>query len=133
MLVILCCVIVFHLLVLVQILPYQIVWGGRLQNVTQMRQFEAVSIVINVLMIAVTAIKGNYLKLNIPGKALNVVIWILVVLFTLNTIGNLLAKTSTETLIFTPITFILAILSFRIALGEVKAGEQQQPDNKYFF
>ncbi|MFZ1679300.1 MAG: hypothetical protein WAT91_18625 [Saprospiraceae bacterium] len=116
MLIILCLVIVFHLFVLAQLIPYTIVWGGRFQNATQMMKFEAISVVMNALMIFVMIIKGRYINLGIPIKLTNSIIWLMVVLFVLNTIGNLLSKASTETIIFTPITFVSALLCFRIVM-----------------
>ncbi|MEN9442639.1 MAG: hypothetical protein RLZ33_2716 [Bacteroidota bacterium] len=41
--------------------------------------------------------------------------WLFFVLFSLNTLGNLFAETLTETLIFTPLTILLAVLSLRLA------------------
>jgi hypothetical protein len=116
MLIILSLVITFHLLILSQIIPYNIVWGGKFQNVTQMRSFEIASIIINFLMILILAIKGQYMKLNIPIKTMHIVLWLVVILFFLSTVGNLFAKTSTETIVFTPISFISAILCFRIVM-----------------
>ena len=114
---ILCIVGIFHLLVLTGIVPYTIVWGGRFQNETQLRDFEVISVIINAFVILVVLIKGQHVNLHIPVKILNGILWFLVLLFAINTIGNLLAKTTTETIIFTPITFILALLCFRIAKG----------------
>ena len=114
---ILCIVIIFHLLVLSGIVPYTIVWGGRFQNETQLRNFEVVSVIVNAFVILVIATKGHYINLHIPTKILNSILWLLVLLFSVNTIGNLLAKTTMETIIFTPITFILALLCFRIVKG----------------
>lgn len=114
---ILCIVIIFHLLVLSGIVPYTIVWGGKFQNETQLRDFEVVSVIINAFVILVVVIKGQYVNLHIPLKIVNVILWLLVLLFAVNTIGNLVAKATTETIIFTPITFILALLCFRIAKG----------------
>lgn len=115
-------ILVFHLFVLLQIIPYSIVWGGRLQNVAQMRQFEAVSLSINALIMMVVAIKGEYIKVGVSGKIINGIVWLLAALFALNTLGNLFAKANLETILFTPLTAILAILCIRIALekGPVK-------------
>lgn len=106
----------FHFLILTQIIPYDIVWGGRLQNIGQMRVFELVSISVNAFIIMVIALKAKYLKWNVSVKVLNVFLWLFVVLFSLNTLGNLFAETTTETIIFTPLTFISAILCCRIAI-----------------
>jgi len=44
-------VIVFHILVLLQIIPYNIAWGGRLKTVQEMYVFEIVSIALNLFLI----------------------------------------------------------------------------------
>ena len=121
LLVLFSCVIVFNSLVLMQIIPYDIVWGGRLENAVQMRQFESVSIFINLLIILVVATKGQYIKLFIPIRILNFLLWLLVILFSVNTIGNVLAVTSLETYIFTPITLVSAVFCYRIAIEKQAA------------
>jgi len=120
MLILVCLVVVFHCLVLTQVIPYHIVWGGKLQNVTQMRRLEIISILINVLLLSVVSIKGKLLKLNMPVSVINIILWLFVMLFSLNTIGNLFAKARIETIVFTPLTFISAILCYRIVTEKVK-------------
>lgn len=117
MLTMLCLVIVFHLFVLSQIIPFNIVWGGKFENVTQMRSFEITSVLINLFMIFIIAIKGQYIKFDLPIRLINIILWLFVLLFTLNTIGNLFAKTSTEALVFTPLTLVSSVLCVRIVMG----------------
>ena len=107
-------VIVFHILVLVQLFPYQKVWGGRLHNAEEMQKFESVSITVNLIIIGLIALRAGYLKIKWPYKIVQIALALLVVLFTLNTIGNLFAVTLFEKLVFTPITLVLAILCYRI-------------------
>ena len=116
MLVILSSVVVFHALVLIQVIPYTIVWAGKINSIQEMEVFELVSIIINVLMICAIAIKGNYITWKVSVKLINILLWLFVVLFSLNTIGNLLSKTSFETILFTPLTLIMAVLCFRIVM-----------------
>ena len=111
-------VIVFHILVLVQVIPYKIVWGGRLENDTQMIQFEGISIALNLIMLAVVAIYSGYLKWEINRRWIQLGMWIMVALFLLNTVGNLFAINDWERWIFTPITFLLAVFSFRLAIDK---------------
>ncbi len=117
---ILCSVMVFHILVLTQIIPYQIVWAGRLNSIDEMQRFETISILINCFIILIIAIKGNYLNFKFSTKIINSLLWLFVILFSLNTIGNLIAKSNFEKIVFTPLTFILAILCFRI----IKEGQK---------
>ena len=87
---------IFHLSILLKIVPYEITWGGRLTNDSEMYVFETISIVINLLLITSLLIKGSYLKSFIPLKVVHVILWIFFVLFGLNTVGNLIAKTNFE-------------------------------------
>jgi len=117
MLVLLIAVILFHLSVFCQIIPYTIVWAGKLNNVTEMRVFESVSMLICIFHISVLLLKGNYIKNKIPIKIINGILWVFVALFVLNTVGNLFAKSNFELYFFTPLTFISALLSLRILIG----------------
>ncbi len=89
-------VIFFHLLILFKIIPYEITWGGRLQNDKEMYIFEVISILINMLLIWVLLMKGNFVNYKIPESAVNLILWVFLVIFFLNTIGNLFAKTNFE-------------------------------------
>jgi len=111
-------VIVFHILVLVQVIPYKIVWGGRLENDMQMIQFEGISIALNLIMLALVAIYSGYLKWEINRRWIQLGMWIMLALFLLNTVGNLFAINDWERWIFTPITFLLAVFSFRLAIDK---------------
>jgi hypothetical protein len=113
-------VLLFHTLVLFQVIPYTIVWAGKLNSISGMQKFETLSIIINLIMLLVVLIKANYIKLKIKQNIMNSLIGMFMFLFCLNTIGNLFSKTSIETLIFTPITLILAVLFLRIILEKSK-------------
>ncbi len=92
------------------------VWGGRIKNQEQMISFEITSILINIIMLAVVAIYAGYLNLKINPKIIKVALWIMVVIFLLNTIGNLFSNNEMEKMIFTPLTLLLAIFSLRLAM-----------------
>lgn len=112
---ILSCVVVFHFLVIAGIVPFHIVWGGNLANKTQLYTLEAISIAVNALMLLILLIFAGVVKLNVNRKIITGAVWIMGALFLLNTVGNLLAKNSLETYIFTPLTIILSVFCFRIA------------------
>jgi len=103
-------VIIFHLLVIIRIIPYEIVWAGKLNSVSEMVVFEIVSILINILLITVLLLKANFIKHTINVKVINGVLWFFVGVFALNTIGNLLAESLFEKVVFTPLTLISALL-----------------------
>lgn len=86
----------FHLALMLKIIPYDIAWGGRLTNDSEMYVFESVSIIINLFLGFTILIKGNYVKQMLSKKTVNIILWVFVVLFALNTVGNILAKTDFE-------------------------------------
>lgn len=108
--------IVFHLLILTGIIPFGIVWGGRITSQSQMYLFELVSIFINVIFLFIVLLKSRLLKLNLPEIVLNIGLWVMVIVFLLNTFGNLLSNNHLEKLIFTPITILLSLLGLIVVL-----------------
>jgi hypothetical protein len=113
-------VIVFHLLVLLQVIPYTIVGGGRIENKTQMFRAEFLALATNMLMLAIVAAKAGFLKWQLSFKAYRIIFWIMTLLFLLNTIGNLFSKSEIEKAIFTPLTLLLALLCFRLAYHQTQ-------------
>lgn len=111
-------VVVFHVLVLVQILPYSIVWGGKLNSVEQMRSMETVSICINLFMILVVLLRAKLIRLDLRPLFLQVVMGLMCALFVLNTLGNILSENTFERLVFTPLTLLSALCCFRLTLSE---------------
>jgi hypothetical protein len=108
-------IVIFHFLVIFGIVPFQNVWGGRLKTQEEMLKFEAFSIVLNLIFIAVVLVKAGFWKVKISPKIISLLLWIMTILFALNTIGNLFAVNDLEKYIATPITFILSILCFILA------------------
>lgn len=115
MMIILLATILFHFLVLLGIFPYQIVWGGRLQNQSEMINFELVSILLNFLMLAIVAIQAKIVKLKVHPIVVKIALWLMVFIFAMNTIGNIISLNDMERYIFTPLTLLLAIFSFILA------------------
>jgi len=106
-------VILFHLAVIVRVIPYAIVWGGRLKTDSEMYTFEIISVLVNLFLISVLLIKGGYLKFQVNKNAVNIVLWGFFFVFSINTIGNILANTTFEKL-FSVLTLVLAILIWNI-------------------
>ncbi len=89
-------IILFHLCIIAKIIPYNITWGGRLQNDNEMYVFETISVLINLFLCWIILMKSNLVKYRFPNKVVNVILWIFFVIFVLNTIGNIFAKTFFE-------------------------------------
>lgn len=104
-------VIVFHILILVKIIPFDIAWGGRLKSEQEMYVFESISIALNLFLIWILSLKMK----NIKRKMVNIILWIFFVIFFLNTIGNLFAHTTIEKF-FSILTLIFTILILRILM-----------------
>lgn len=112
--------ILFHLLVLTGLIPYDMVWGGRLKDQAQMIQFEIISLLINSLMLLLVLLKTCTIKNNVPQWIFWVGFWAMAVLFLMNTLGNILSNNAMEKAIFTPVTIVLFLCSLRLALGNKK-------------
>ena len=106
-------VIIFHFCIIAKVIPYTIAWGGQIQNDTEMYVFETISIIVNLFLGFILLMKGNYLKFQFSEKAMNVVLWGFLVIFILNTVGNIFAKTDFEKL-FAGLTLLFALLIWKI-------------------
>ena len=109
----------FHILILVRVIPFEITWGGRLKSVEEMYVFETLSILILSFFIFVLLQKGGYIRSFWGKKTINRVLWIFFVLFVLNTVGNVFAKTEIEKL-FTLITLANSVLIWLILTPNTK-------------
>jgi hypothetical protein len=89
-------IILFHLSIITKIVPYDITWGGRLQNDSEMYVFETISILLNVFLSWVLLMKGNWVTYKFPNQVVNIILWVFFAIFILNTIGNIFAKTFFE-------------------------------------
>ena len=116
LLIILSLFIVFHILILFKVIPYELVWGGRLTNTSQMIEFEIFSIIITLFMLAIVAIKSGIFKLNIQPRIIKIVFWIMFGIFLLNTVGNLVSNNDFEKLYLSPVTVLLSIFCLRVIL-----------------
>lgn len=103
--------IVFHLLVLLKVIPYKIVWGSRLKTDSDMYKLETVSVILNIFFLIVILSISNYIPFTFNESVLTVLLWIMAALFLFNTVVNMLSKNRLEKLIFTPVTIILTILT----------------------
>lgn len=110
-------VILFHLLVIINIVPYNIAWGGRLQTDEQMYMFETISILINLFLSFILLMKGRYCNYQFKNKTLKIVLWIFFIMFMINTIGNILAQSTFEKF-FALLTLLLAFLIWVILKPE---------------
>jgi hypothetical protein len=109
--------IVFQVVVLAGYLPTGMVWGGRLQNDDERTVGALVSIAALALFALLVLVRMG--GSGTPSRRLaGWGMWLVCALFALNTLGNLAAMDLRETLLFTPITLVAALLAARVAMGE---------------
>lgn len=107
---------IFHFLILLKIIPYHMVWGSRLKSDKEMYRFEIVSILINSFLLFIIFVHSNILTLSFPKILMTIFLWMMTVLFALNTLGNIVSKNKLELRLFTPIAILLTIFSLILAL-----------------
>lgn len=107
----------FHILILFNLLPSDIVWGGRAASSSSPGALLTVSLIFNVLFAMVVAAKIGYIDVSGLSRVIDILLWIIFAYLLLNTAGNLASSSSLEKLLFTPITIVAALLVFRLAIG----------------
>jgi len=113
-------VLIFHFLIFFEVIAYDKVWAGRLKSFEEMRKFETFSILLNLSNMGVLFIKYRLLNKGTTNKIIDIIIWCFVVLFALNTLGNLFAQNIYELIFGTLLTMVSAILCYIIVRKEKK-------------
>lgn len=106
---------VFHILVLLKIVPADMIWGGQ-SNAGNLVMLEIIALVVTFFFGVVVAAKTGYIKTGSLAGVVNFLVWVIFVFLLLNTLGNLASGVSAENFIFAPITLILAFCAFRLAI-----------------
>ena len=117
---------VFHIAIIISIIfldiiPVDYLWGGQLKTKDELFIFELISILIQTICLLYVLLYKKYFSEKAVGR---IIAWILFIIFSFNTVGNILAKTLFEKIIFTPVTLCLSLLMLRIALTK------KRPRNK---
>ena len=108
---------IFHVLVLLKIIPAAIVWGGQIKGVpANLVTLEVVALLVTGLFILIVAAKTNYIQAGKLSGAVTIGVWLIFIYLLLNTLGNLASGISLEKLLFAPITIVLALCALRLAL-----------------
>ena len=96
----------FHIFIIVGIVYFNLnltnyLWGGQIKTNPELIQFEMISILVQSLCTIIVFFRIRIEKFSKYKKILNLFIWILFLIFLLNTIGNLFANSFYEKIIFT--------------------------------
>jgi hypothetical protein len=108
--------IIFHILLLLGVVPSDIVWGGKASDKAHLLKLEIFSLITSFIFLGIVLLKVNQDKFIKYKNAINYAVIVICAYFGFNIVGNLASEATTEKLIFTPITIILTILLFRLAL-----------------
>jgi len=108
---------VFHVLVLLRVVPSNMVWGGRTAaSTSNLVLLEIVALLVVFLFMLIIVAKVGYIQLFKSRKALNVCIWIIFAYMLLNAIANLASPVAVERVIFLPLNLVLAVLVSRLGV-----------------
>src|SRR5690349_6469721 len=109
--------VIFHILVLLRVVPATIIWGGQIQGVpANLVTLETVALFVTAIFILIVAAKTGYLQAGKVSGSVNIGVWLIFAYLLLNTLGNLASGISFEKLLFAPITIILALCALRLAI-----------------
>ena len=116
-LIILTLLLLLHVLILLKFIPSDFVWGGQL-NDDQSNKFtlEIIALIVTIIFIYLAAAKTGYIKIPKLKLMIDIGIWFMFAYFILNMIGNLASNITVEKLLFTPVTIILSLCTFRLAI-----------------
>jgi hypothetical protein len=107
---------VFHILVILNVIPSDMVWGGR-SAPGSAGCLETVGVTVTVLFMLVTAMRAGFLWPGRLRRTVRAAMWVVFVYFTLNVVGNVAAVSVAEKIVFIPVSVIMALLALRLAVS----------------
>ncbi len=106
-----------HVLILLRIIPANIVWGGQINDAqSNLLLLEIITISVTLVFTGIVSTKMKFIKTGESKKVINIGTWIVFAYLVLNTLGNFASGVTAETLVFGPLTIVMAICAFRLAI-----------------
>ncbi|RRQ48382.1 hypothetical protein DZC72_11770 [Maribacter algicola] len=106
--------VLFHILILLQLIPSHVVWGGKIMEPKTILILEWVALLVMLFLGSLILMKAKVIRWKWQEKTLNRWLLVFSVYFVLNTLGNLLAETIFEKA-QALLTLILALSLFKMA------------------
>lgn len=106
--------VLFHILILLQFIPSQLVWGGKIVEPKTILILEWVALLVMLFLGSLILMKTKVIPNKWQEKTLNRWLLVFSVYFVLNTLGNVLAETIFEKA-QALLTFILALSLFKMS------------------
>ena len=107
---------VFHILVLLTVIPANIVWGGAIKSSASLFTLEMISLLVTLGLAAIIAAKAGYIATMRFKTAINIGAWSVFAILLLSLLANLASGVAVENLVFAPIIVVLAFCAFRLAI-----------------
>ena len=108
--------IIFHILVLLGVVPSNLVWGGQIAEEATVMKHEILRLLGSFIFLAIIIEKLNQNKITKFRKLSNAAFWFIYIYFIITSIAKLVLAVTLERLIFIPVTVILSVLLFRLAI-----------------
>src|SRR5688500_5700657 len=96
--------ILFHTCILLNLIPADMVWGGRQRERSELFILELVSLAVTFMMVLVAAARAGLIRVRAGARTLTIAMWIMFGLFILNTLGNFTSVHPVEKYLFAPLT-----------------------------
>lgn len=106
----------FHILILLGVLPNTFVWGAKTTNASEIAKLETVALIMSLLFLPFFLLKKYLMNKGSSQKLINIFMWIMFIWFTFNIVGNILSLSTIEKVIFIPVSIILSLASLRLAI-----------------
>jgi hypothetical protein len=107
----------FHVLMLLRVLPAGVAWGGRAgDSPGSLVVLEAVGLLVSGLFALIVAAKIGYLKGRGLGQIARIGTWVVFGYFVLNILGNIASTSPAQRVLFAPVSVLLALLALRLAV-----------------
>lgn len=119
--------VLLHIGILLQWVPYDMVWAGRIDSVEEMYVFESISLLLNATLIILLYVKFKQLREGISSRIVDLTLWAYLLMFGLNTLGNLFAPSLLEKVLGTLFTLMAMYLCWLIVKKTPTSTEDKAP------
>ena len=107
-----------HACILTDLIPYDMVWGGRLNSRLEAIRFETIALLATLIMLLVVIMRKVYYNRGLNPLVIKVFLWLMTVMFLLNAAGNFASYNVIEKYFFGPITILMFLSCLRLALSK---------------
>ena len=109
-------IIIIHVLILFKFLPYSLFWRDQIIDETSIQKYEIIAIIVSLLFIGSILVKVEYVKQPKFKGISDLTLWTMLMYFIISTLGNFTMGITLEILIYAPITLLLSVFTYRLAV-----------------